>query len=215
MDPIVPKAVFFAGLVVQSILRYPYERHRRQTAKTDRRITRSEQFVLGVLTVGVGILPLTYTFTDWLSFADYGLSLAARTAMTVVGTLLMLAGVWLFWRAHQDLGHNWSPSLEITAEQTLVTDGMYRGVRHPMYTSQLLFGLAQACLLHNWIAGPGGLITFFLLYLVRVPREERMLLDHFGGAYRDYAARTGRILPRIRRTATEEANRRAGIPPAA
>jgi protein-S-isoprenylcysteine O-methyltransferase Ste14 len=197
MDPVVPKAIFFAGLIVQSILRYPYERRRRQTTKAHRRISWSERFVLGVLTFGVGILPLVYTFTDWLSFADYGLSPAARTAATVAATLLMLAGLWLFWRAHRDLAHNWSPSLEITTEQTLVTDGVYRAVRHPMYTSQLLFGLAQACLLQNWIAGPGGLVAFLLLCLVRVPREERMMVDHFGDAYRDYAARTGRIFPRI------------------
>jgi protein-S-isoprenylcysteine O-methyltransferase Ste14 len=69
-----------------------------------------------------------------------------------------------------------------------------------MYSSQLLFGLAQAFLLQNWLAGTGGRVAFLLLYLVRVPREERMMLDHFGDAYRAYAARTGRILPRFRRS---------------
>ncbi len=39
------------------------------------------------------------------------------------------------------------------------------------------------------------------MYLFRVPREERMMLDHFGDAYRAYSARTGRVLPRLRRTA--------------
>src|SRR5262245_20555814 len=162
MDSVVSKAIFFAGLFVQTIIRYPYEHQRRQRTKTDRRITWSERFVLGVLTVGVGILPLVYTFTDWLSLADYNLSPVARTTAMVLGMLFMLAGLWLFWRAHHDLGDNWSPSLEIATEQTLVTNGVYRAVRHPMYSSQLLLGFAQACLLHNWIAGLGGLITFVL-----------------------------------------------------
>ena len=44
-------------------------------------------------------------------------------------------------------------------------------------------------LLANWIAGPAC--------LVRVPREERMLLDHFGEAYRAYSTRTGRVVPHV------------------
>jgi hypothetical protein len=40
--------------------------------------------------------------------------------------------------------------------------------------------------------------AFLPLYLVRVPREEQMMLDHSGDAYRAYCARTGRILPRLR-----------------
>lgn len=100
---------------------------------------------------------------------------------------------------HRDLGANWSPALEIGAKQQLVTQGVYRAIRHPMYTSLLLWSIAQVLLLHNGIAGPAGLVAFLLLRLVRVPREERMMLDHFGDAYRAYSARTGRILPRLRR----------------
>jgi protein-S-isoprenylcysteine O-methyltransferase Ste14 len=64
-----------------------------------------------------------------------------------------------------------------------------------MYASTLLWGIAQALLLQNWIAGSGGLVSFLLLYLVRLPREELMMLDHFGDEYRAYWARTGRVLP--------------------
>jgi protein-S-isoprenylcysteine O-methyltransferase Ste14 len=40
-------------------------------------------------------------------------------------------------------------------------------------------------------------IAFLLLYLGRVPQEEQMMQDHFGDAYRVYAARTGRIIPHL------------------
>jgi protein-S-isoprenylcysteine O-methyltransferase Ste14 len=66
-----------------------------------------------------------------------------------------------------------------------------------MYASQCLWGFAQALLLHNWIAGCAGLVAFLPLYLVRVPREERMMLDHFGDDYRAYCVQTGRIVPRL------------------
>jgi protein-S-isoprenylcysteine O-methyltransferase Ste14 len=67
-----------------------------------------------------------------------------------------------------------------------------------MYASQWLWSLAQMLLLPNWIAGWSSLATFLPLYLSRVPNEERMMLDHFGDAYRAYAERTGRVLPRLR-----------------
>jgi protein-S-isoprenylcysteine O-methyltransferase Ste14 len=53
-----------------------------------------------------------------------------------IGTALLGAAIWLFWRSHRDLGKNWSPSLEISAQQTLITHGVYRTIRHPMYARQ-------------------------------------------------------------------------------
>ncbi len=110
--------------------------------------------------------------------------------------LFLIVGLWLFWRAHHDLGTNWSPSVELNAQQTLVTEGVYRVVRHPMYTSQMFFCAGQALLLQNWIAGLLTVPAFLLMVAVRVPPEERMLLEHFGEEYRAYRARTGGILPR-------------------
>ena len=81
-------------------------------------------------------------------------------------------------------------------EHALVTRGVYRRVRHPMYASQWLWGIAQALLLQNWVAGWAGAALFLPLYVLRVPREERMMLERFGEAYRDYMSGTRRIVPR-------------------
>ena len=116
--------------------------------------------------------------------------------MAGVGVVFLGAAVWLFWRAHKDLGTNWSPSLEIGVQHTLVTHGVYARICHPMYASQLLYCIAQALLLHNWIAGLAGFAAFLPMYLLRVPREERMMLDHFGSRYQQYRQRTGGLLPR-------------------
>jgi protein-S-isoprenylcysteine O-methyltransferase Ste14 len=192
------KIVYFAGLIVEMIVRIPHDRRRRRIPKADRRITRGETALFGVLSLAMIGLPLLYTFTPWLDFADFGWGPDVRAVAGGIGTLFMAGALWIFWRAHRDLGVNWSPSLEINAEHRLVTEGIYRTIRHPMYTSQLLWGLAQILLLPNWIAGPAGLLTFVLLYLFRVPPEERMMSDHFGDAYRVYAERTGRIVPRLK-----------------
>ena len=79
----------------------------------------------------------------------------------------------------------------------LVTEGIYRTVRHPMYSAFWLWAIAQALLLPNWIAGFAGLAGFAVLYFGRVAREERMMLETFGDSYRAYMARTGRVFPSI------------------
>jgi len=193
------KIAYFAGMVLEVILRFPYDRQRRKIGKTDQRVTAAEQAVVAGLSVGMLLLPLIYALTSWLRFADYPWSAGVNAGLGGLGLVFLAAAIWLFSRAHRDLGASWSPSLEIGEKQQLITRGVYSAVRHPMYSSALLWGVAQVLLLHNWIAGLAGLVAFLPLYLVRVPREERMMLDHFGDEYRAYCALTGRILPRLRR----------------
>jgi protein-S-isoprenylcysteine O-methyltransferase Ste14 len=66
-----------------------------------------------------------------------------------------------------------------------------------MYSAIFLFGMAQGLLLDNHLAGWSALVSFLPMYLRRVPREERMMLDHFGDEYRAYLARTHRLFPRL------------------
>jgi protein-S-isoprenylcysteine O-methyltransferase Ste14 len=109
----------------------------------------------------------------------------------------MVVALWLFWRSHADLGHNWSVTLELRKGHQLVKDGVYRSIRHPMYASILLFGLGQGLLLQNWLAGWSAFLAFALMYFVRTPREEHMMCEFFGQEYRDYMRRTGRVFPLI------------------
>jgi protein-S-isoprenylcysteine O-methyltransferase Ste14 len=140
------------------------------------------------------LLPVLYLFTPLLAFADYRLPPFAPWC----GAGIMAAGLWLFWRSHTDLGQNWSVTLEVRKGHTIITRGVYRWIRHPMYASIWLFSLAQGLLLENWLAGWSALVTFAALYFVRAPREEQMMCDVFGEDYRDYMRRTGRLFPRWR-----------------
>ncbi|MET0406006.1 MAG: protein-S-isoprenylcysteine O-methyltransferase [Cystobacter sp.] len=187
--------MFLLGLVLQVVIRRPHDRARRQTRVATDRIGTAEKLVLSVLFLGV-LLPGVYIFTPVLRFADYGLPPGAAAWVGGAGGLLMGVALWLFWHAHADLGRNWSPSLQLMEHHSLVTGGIYRFVRHPMYASQWVFALAQALLLQNWIAGPATLICFAPLYFIRVPREEAMMLERFGETYRTYMVHTGRVLPR-------------------
>ena len=107
-------------------------------------------------------------------------------------------GLVVRWQAHTALGRAWSPTLDLADGHRMVTSGIYGRIRHPIYTSLILWGVAQPVLLQNLIAGLGGVIAVVLIWLVRVPAEEQMMLDRFGKDYSQYIDRTGRVFPRVR-----------------
>jgi protein-S-isoprenylcysteine O-methyltransferase Ste14 len=67
-----------------------------------------------------------------------------------------------------------------------------------MYASMFLLGIAHLLFVPNWIVAPAYLLAFGMLYVFRVPNEERMMQDRFGSDYQTYMGRTGRLLPRLR-----------------
>lgn len=153
----------------------------------------AEKFVMALTGVGVMLLPILYAATPLLDIFNYRPTRAAQ----VGGIGVMCVGLILFWLAHRDLGRNFSRTLEIHTGHQLVTGGLYRWCRHPIYAAIWLVALAQALILPNWLAGLGGLVGFGAMYFVRVPKEEAMMRRTFGPAYDDYALRTGRVFPKL------------------
>jgi protein-S-isoprenylcysteine O-methyltransferase Ste14 len=190
---IVFKIAYWAGMVIEVAIRAPFRKSRKAAEKIERRASRTEKVLIGLLSVAGLLLPMIYSLTNWLDFADYILP----AWMGWTGVVILLGAVFVFARAHLDLKSNWSPTLEIFEGHVLVTGGIYGTIRHPMYASQWLWVAAQILLMQNWIAGPIGLIIFIPFYILRVPAEEKMMLDTFGDQYRDYLKRTGAVIPRF------------------
>lgn len=186
--------VFFAGFVVFYWIRHVFINRTKLEKKVVRRMDGLEKALLAGMAPGTLLLPLLYLFTPWLSFADYTLP----PALPWLGAVMMAVSLWLFWRSHADLGQNWSVSLELRDRHELVSSGIYRSIRHPMYASIWLWALAQGMLLHNWLAGWSVVPAFAAMYFLRVPREEALMCEQFGDQYRDYMRRTGRLWPRWR-----------------
>jgi protein-S-isoprenylcysteine O-methyltransferase Ste14 len=192
-----PNAVFLVGLVAQCLIRQHYVRQTKSEKKSVRQFDRLEKILLAAMFPPVLLLPLLYFFTPLLSFADYYLASPIRWA----GAVVMVASLWLFWRSHVDLGQNWSVSLELRENHQLVSHGVYRWIRHPMYASIWLWGLAQGMMLANWFAGWSVIPAFAAMYFIRMPREERLMCEQFGDGYREYVRRTGRLFPRLTKAA--------------
>lgn len=186
--------VFLIGFITYICIRGVFGHRTRNNKNAVSRVNAPDRIILSMVIAANLLLPLIYLFTPWLAFADVRMPAFASWA----GAALMLAALWLFWRSHADLGQNWSVTLELRQGHQLIRHGVYRSIRHPMYASIFLFGLAQGLLLQNWLAGWSALATFAILYFVRVHREEQMMQEHFGEEYRQYMRQTGRLLPRMR-----------------
>ena len=193
MTPFIAKLVWVAGIIGWYVIRYPHQQRSRKTPIASRRERAREGILLAISFTGLFILPMTYVTTGEPQVADYPFhpllawSGAAVFAVALIG----------FYRTHRALGRFWSVTLTIRQTHELVTTGVYRHVRHPMYAAFFLWAIAQALLLPNWIAGPAGLVGFGTLFGLRVRREERMMEAMFGDAYRAYAARTWRVIPGV------------------
>ena len=186
------KGIYLIGFLIGSAIRAFYTLQYKLKRGESGMI---EKVLLSLQLVGMHILPLTYLFSSRLDFATYRLPLKAQATAGLLGTVIFGEALWLLWRSHADLGRNWTVELQVQEEQTLVTEGVYKHIRHPMYAAHWLWALAQALLLHNWVAGPAMLATFLPFYLERLPREEQMMLDQFGPEYEAYMARTGQLIP--------------------
>lgn len=191
--------VWFLAMIVMFIVRAPHGKRNQANEITGHRKDLTEQTALTGMFLTMSALPTLELATRLFSFASYTLP---EWAMWM-GVALQLPFVWLFWRSHADLGRNWSPGLEVRQDHALVTQGVYARIRHPMYAAIWLSAIAQPLLIQNWIAGFLVLPMFAVLYLTRIPKEEAMLRDTFGDAYRDYCTRTGRIWPSAGKTPTE------------
>ncbi len=188
------KLAVLVSLLAFICIRWPHGNRTGSVRIAEDRKGRLEVGLLILALIGTTLVPIVWMTTKLFHFADYDL----HPAPYILGIVLMVIGQWLFYRAHADLGTNWSVTLQTRERHALISSGVYSMVRHPMYTSMFLLGIAQVLFLPNWIAGPAYLISFGILYIFRVRVEERMMLDRFGTEYEQYMQRTGRLVPRLR-----------------
>lgn len=193
MSPLVAKIIWLAGVVSWFVIRYPHQRRSRKTPVKASGRDGLERLLLSISFTGLGIVPAVYASTGFPRLADY----AFGAWQGWLGAAVFAFALWLFYRTHKDLGRNWSVSLDVRDRHTLVQNGVYGFVRHPMYSAFWLWAIAQVLLLPNWIAGPAGLVGFGTLYCLRVGREEQLMLAEFGEEYRIYMARTARVIPGV------------------
>jgi len=193
-----PAILYLAGSLFSEALRLPRRvgriRSREAWSGGSAPSRLLEVLVLASVLLGIWAFPIVYTFTDWLKSFDYSLPAWA----VWLGAGVFLISLALRWKTQRALGELWSYTLELADKHALVTDGPYSRIRHPLYASLVLWAVAQPLLLSNVIAGWSGAVAVALIWLIRVPREERLMLERFGAEYEQYMACTGRLIPKCR-----------------
>lgn len=178
-----------------SLVRFYYgwlaRRHRNKVAfNLASRIGTAFVWITGVLAAGASVL---YVIAPGLvAWAALPLPIALRWIGAAFGLLTVLLFFWI----HRALGANWAMPAVITKQQTLVTDGPYQFVRHPMYAMIFVWALAYFLMTANAFIGLSWLgLGVAAVSIIR--QEEAALREKFGAAYNNYMQTTGRLLPHV------------------
>jgi len=117
------------------------------------------------------------------------------TIVWTIAVILIASGGLLGAASGVRLGKNLTPNPIPREDGTLVEQGVYRWVRHPMYSAVLLLALGLTTLMASLV----HLVIFLALVMllwVKALAEERLLREKFEH-YRDYQARVGMFFPRV------------------
>jgi protein-S-isoprenylcysteine O-methyltransferase Ste14 len=98
---------------------------------------------------------------------------------------------WSFWT----LGRYFTFTVQTSADQTVITTGPYRFVRHPAYSALLLAAAAGGLYVGNWLSLVALVAAVAAGLAYRITVEERALSQDVGAAYREYAATHKRLVP--------------------
>jgi protein-S-isoprenylcysteine O-methyltransferase Ste14 len=147
---------------------------------------------LGASAVALAAAPLVARVTGADRRAPGRRSTAVGAALSVAGTAVTLV-------AQAQMGASWRIGVDPDERTELVSTGLYRSVRNPIFTGMVLFAAGQALLVPGAVAVAGaGLLAAAVEGQVRAVEEPALLAAH-GDAYRRWAATTGRFLPGIGR----------------
>jgi protein-S-isoprenylcysteine O-methyltransferase Ste14 len=119
-----------------------------------------------------------------------------KRAIMVLGTLLIGCGCLANILGRINLGRNWANHIKIYDEHRLVKWGVYRIVRHPLYSSIMLMFFG-GCLVYRSLLGFLAVVFIFIPFMYYRGKQEEELLSQTFGEYADYKKSTGMFFPKI------------------
>ncbi|NJD31369.1 MAG: isoprenylcysteine carboxylmethyltransferase family protein [Gammaproteobacteria bacterium] len=112
----------------------------------------------------------------------------------VCGELMQLAG--LAFISCAALGRIWSSAFVAGhKDASLVREGPYSALRHPLYALSMLAMLGVGLATRSSTSTAGLVVIFGALYSAAARREDRFLAEQHGAAFNDYARRVRGFLP--------------------
>lgn len=139
----------------------------------------------------------------WLVFEPHNLweglnyrVLPNEPLMWEMGLAVTALGVGMAIWARLSLGTNWSGTVTLKNDHELVRRGLYRWIRHPIYTG-IVVAMFGSAAIRGYLRGLIGAGLVLLAFYIKARREERFLREEFGAGFEEHARHTGMFLPKL------------------
>lgn len=118
------------------------------------------------------------------------------TLTAVMGAVIVGVGLIVVVAAFIRLGNALTPTPVPLAHAGLRTTGIYRIVRHPIYSGILLIAIGIVVAIGSWWT-VAWLITLIIFFTLKYTWEDRLLRETYGSPWVQWAEQTGALIPRI------------------
>lgn len=183
--------VFIAFVLVAAAIVIDFRNYHRQA----RGVERSDRSL--VETGSMTLFFLAYYAVIRLGWLTVSMPRGARTAMVLVGTVVVAVGAAFNIYGRIALKSGWANQIKVYEGHELITTGPYALVRHPLYASLIWAFLGGALIYSNALALVMTLVIFVPMMYVRARKEEALLTQSFAEEYATYRGKTGMFLPRL------------------
>lgn len=137
-------------------------------------------------------------FSDSAGIGFLGTRFMPRTwASAILGVVLTWSGIGLAIWARYHLAEYWSARITIKEDHQLIRTGPYTHLRHPIYSGLVLATIGSALVIDKWRCVLGVCLVL-TGYCFKAMKEEAMLGQQFGDAFREHQKHTGFLIPRFR-----------------
>lgn len=147
-----------------------------------------------LLIIAASCLSVIMAEIEW---AYWGIPNESLNALAVLGLIMMVGGIAFRIWAIRTMGRNFTATVRIKKEHELIQTGPYSIVRHPSYTGAFLMITGIPVFLGSVFSIFLSVFMMTAVYYIRIKSEEKVLVDHFGDIYLNYAKNKKKLFPFI------------------
>jgi protein-S-isoprenylcysteine O-methyltransferase Ste14 len=171
--------VSFADVIIR-----PLEERRRDAIKD------KYDKIMGLLIISTPIWICMYIIEYRFLFSSF-----IDPSFSLLGITLFLFGSIILLTSRIQLGRFASGKLKIQEDHKLITTGIYKYVRNPIYFGGLIGVLGMGLAFRSLFVVSGALVLDTYVFIQRILREEELLETEFGDKFIQYKKKTKRLIP--------------------
>lgn len=178
------------GLFVAIIIDFGFFQDKKNVSKEKKSIVET-----GTMTLFFILFIIVLKFTKNIT---PNVDIEVKKIVALIGAMLVLIGAIVNIIGRFNLGENWANHIKIYENHKLVNRGVYKIVRHPLYSSIMLMFIGSSLAYINIYCFLLEIIIFIPFMYYRAKQEEELLIDRFP-EYKEYRKNTGMFFPKISR----------------